>query len=44
MHATVDLLRALNDKHLEKFPGDANLAARIASYELAERCRLLCQR
>ena len=33
--ATVDLLRALNDKHLEKFPGDADLAARIASYELA---------
>lgn len=33
--ATVDLLQRLNAKHLEKFPGDANLAGRIASYELA---------
>lgn len=32
---TVDLLRRLNAKHMEKFPGDADLAARIASYELA---------
>lgn len=32
---TIDLLRRLNAKHLEKFPGDADLAARIASYELA---------
>lgn len=32
---TVDLLKKLNAKHLEKFPGDANLAGRIASYELA---------
>ena len=29
------MLERLNGKHLEKFPGDANLAARIASYELA---------
>jgi len=33
--ATVDLLRRLNARHLESFPGDADLAARIASYELA---------
>ena len=33
--ATVDLLRRLNAKHLDRFPGDADLAARIASYELA---------
>lgn len=32
---TVDLLKRLNGKHLEQFPGDADLAARIASYELA---------
>ncbi len=34
---TVDLLQRLNAKHLEKYPGDANLAGRIASYELAGR-------
>ncbi|MEM7143635.1 MAG: DUF1501 domain-containing protein [Verrucomicrobiota bacterium] len=33
--AAVDLLSRLNGKHLEKYPGDADLAARIASYELA---------
>lgn len=33
--ATVDLLKRLNAKHLEKYPGDADLAGRIASYELA---------
>jgi len=33
--ATVDLLKRFNSKHLERFPGDADLAARIASYELA---------
>ena len=32
---TVDLLQRFNGKHLEKYPGDADLAARIASYELA---------
>lgn len=32
---TVDFLKRLNAKHLEKYPGDANLAGRIASYELA---------
>jgi len=35
--ATRDLLARLNGKHLERYPGDANLAARIASYELAGR-------
>ena len=34
---TVDLLQRLNAKHLERYPGDANLAGRIASYELAGR-------
>ncbi|MCA9174950.1 MAG: DUF1501 domain-containing protein [Planctomycetales bacterium] len=34
---TIDLLRRLNANHLEKYPGDANLAGRIASYELAGR-------
>ena len=33
--ATIDLLKRLNGNHLDKYPGDANLAARIASYELA---------
>jgi hypothetical protein len=32
---TTDLLQRLNTHHLELFPGDADLAARIASYELA---------
>jgi hypothetical protein len=37
---TVDLLSRLNAKHLERFPGDADLAARIASYELAGKMQL----
>lgn len=37
---TVDLLQRLNAKHLEKYPGDANLAARVASYELAGQMQL----
>lgn len=32
---TVDLLQRFNGKHMERYPGDADLAARIASYELA---------
>lgn len=32
---TVDFLKRLNANHLERFPNDADLAARIASYELA---------
>jgi hypothetical protein len=35
--ATSALLRQLNDRHLQRNPGDSNLAARIASYELAAR-------
>jgi hypothetical protein len=34
------LLARLNEDHLTRFPGDANLAARIASYELAGRMQL----
>ncbi|MCG6154390.1 DUF1501 domain-containing protein [Rubinisphaera margarita] len=34
---TVDLLQRLNARHLEQYPDDANLAGRIASYELAGR-------
>lgn len=38
--AAVDLLNRLNSKHLELFPGDADLAARIASYELAGKMQV----
>ena len=38
--ATRDFLRFLNDRHLERHPGDAELSARIASYELAARMQL----
>jgi len=38
--AAKDLLRLLNDEHLRKNPRDTNLAARIASYELAARMQL----
>ena len=38
--ATRDFLHRLNDRHLERFPGDTELAARIASYELAARMQL----
>jgi hypothetical protein len=38
--ATRDFLRFLNDRHLEKHPGDTELSARIASYELAARMQL----
>jgi hypothetical protein len=38
--ASRDFLRLLNDRHLERNPGDADLAARIASYELAARMQL----
>ncbi|MEC9093182.1 MAG: DUF1501 domain-containing protein, partial [Planctomycetota bacterium] len=33
--ATIELLKRMNARHLEQFPGDTNLAGRIASYELA---------
>ncbi|TWT75024.1 DUF1501 domain-containing protein [Allorhodopirellula solitaria] len=35
--ASVSLLQKLNAEHLQRYPGDADLAARIASYELAGR-------
>ena len=38
--ATRSFLQRLNEKHLEKFPGDTELAARISSYELAARMQL----
>ncbi len=38
--AARDLLRLLNDEHLKKNPQDNDLAARIASYELAARMQL----
>jgi uncharacterized protein (DUF1501 family) len=34
------VLRALNEQHAERFPGDQALAARIASYELSGRMQL----
>lgn len=33
-------LEQLNQRHLEQFPGDSNLAARISSYQLAARMQL----
>ena len=38
--ATRSFLHRLNQQHLEKFPGDTELAARISSYELAARMQL----
>ncbi|MBL8820960.1 MAG: DUF1501 domain-containing protein [Planctomycetia bacterium] len=38
--ATRKLLDRMNERHLEKNPGDSRLAARIASYELAARMQL----
>ena len=38
--STRDFLKLLNDKHLARNPGDSELAARIASYELAARLQL----
>jgi hypothetical protein len=35
-----DLLKRLNEKHLAKHPGDTELSARIASYELAAKMQL----
>jgi hypothetical protein len=37
---TRDFLKFLNDEHLARHSGDANLSARIASYELAARMQL----
>ncbi|MDR3636312.1 MAG: DUF1501 domain-containing protein [Isosphaeraceae bacterium] len=38
--ATKDFLRVLNEEHLNRNPGDSDLAARIAAYELAARMQL----
>lgn len=38
--ATRGFLKRLNERHLERFPGDTELAARISSYELAARMQL----
>mgnify|MGYP002632236757 CR=1 FL=1 len=38
--ATRDFLQQLNRKHLEQFPGDSELSARISSYELAAKMQL----
>ena len=38
--ATIELLKRFNRRHLEDFPGDADLAARIASYELAGKMQV----
>jgi Protein of unknown function (DUF1501) len=35
-----DFLKLLNDEHLKRNPGDSDLAARIAAYELAGRLQL----
>ena len=37
---TRNFLKRLNERHLESFPGDSELAARIASYELAAKMQL----
>ena len=38
--ATREFLAQLNKHHLERYPGDSELAARISSYELAARMQL----
>ena len=38
--STRDFLKLLNERHLESYPGDSQLAARIASYELAAKMQL----
>jgi hypothetical protein len=38
--ATRSFLQRPNERHAERFPGDTELAARIASYELAARMQL----
>ncbi|TWU25364.1 hypothetical protein Pla52o_16650 [Novipirellula galeiformis] len=38
--ATRKFLEQMNQRHLEQFPGDSELAARISSYELAARMQL----
>ncbi len=38
--ATREFLQMLNERHMARFPGDTELAARIASYELAAKMQL----
>jgi hypothetical protein len=38
--STRDFLKLLNERHLARHPGDTELSARIASYELAARMQL----
>ena len=38
--ATRGFLQKLNERHLEQYPGDSQLAARISSYELAAKMQL----
>jgi len=38
--STLDFIKFLNEKHLEQYPGDSELSARIASYELAAKMQL----
>src|SRR5207249_616778 len=38
--ATRAFLRTLNEEHVRRHPGDTELSARIASYELAARMQL----
>jgi hypothetical protein len=38
--ATRDFLKRLNDEHLKRHPGDTELSARIAGYELAAKMQL----
>jgi hypothetical protein len=38
--ATREFLKRLNERHLAQFPGDSELSARIASYELAAKMQL----
>jgi hypothetical protein len=38
--ASRDFLKFINEQHLERHPGDAELSARIASYELAAKMQL----
>src|SRR5262249_7390326 len=39
-NATRDFLKRLNEQHLDRHPGDTELSARIASYELAAKMQL----
>lgn len=38
--ATRKFLQQMNERHMSRFPGDSELAARISSYELAARMQL----